>query len=158
MARILLALTVVLLATTTCQSLPTGTGCVDIPAGGCPLDRGGTCADPTCNALWACNAGAWSLMQECDQPDAGAGGGGAGGGPSDAGPDDGPCAMVSIDLTGQTQDCMPDLAFPDCDVAAALGCVQQACLTGCSDFWMCSMAGWIAVAYCTDDGQLIVTN
>jgi len=157
MRRLLLAFTVVLLATTSCQDLPTGTGCVEIPAGGCPLDRGGTCADPTCNALYSCTAGVWSFLQACDQPDAGAGGG-AGGGPGDAGASDGPCTMVSIDTTGEMQDCMPDLALPDCGVAAALGCVQQACSTGCTDFWLCSMAGWVPVAYCTADGQLIVTN
>jgi hypothetical protein len=159
MARLLLALSVVLLATVNCQGLPDGTGCVNIPDDGCPLDRGGSCADPTCNALWSCTAGAWSLVQECNQPDGGAGGGsGAGGGISDAGASDGPCVMANINLVGQTQDCTPDLAFPDCPVSAALGCADQACLTGCSDFWLCSMAGWVDVAYCTCDGQLIVTN
>ena len=157
MSRVLLALLVVLLAPAGCQGIPTGTGCSDIPAGGCPTDRGGTCDDPTCNALYACNAGAWSILQWCDQPDGGAGGGDAGGG--DGGPrDGGPCTPVSINTTGETQDCTPDLEGTDCSVEAALGCEETACLTGCSDFYLCTAPGWVHVAYCDDNGDLIVTQ
>ncbi len=161
MRRLILASLLVLLATVDCQRLPTGTGCVDIPTGGCPLDRGGTCDDATCNALYSCSAGVWSLMQVCVQPDGGAGGSGGGdgdGGISDGGASDGACTMVTINTMGEQQDCTPDLEGTDCPFQAALGCAQTACSTGCTDFWLCSMAGWVDVAYCTCDGQLVVTN
>jgi hypothetical protein len=47
------------------------------------------------------------------------------------------------------------LQRPDCPVEAANTC--QPCLTGCTDFLYCEAAGWLAVAYCDEDGQLIVT-
>jgi hypothetical protein len=60
----------------------------------------------------------------------------------------------SIDTSGQASGC-PGLQRPDCPVEAANTC--QPCLTGCTDFLYCEAAGWLAVAYCDEDGQLIVT-
>lgn len=156
------ALLVALLAAVSCQSLPPPAVCSDIPTNGCPVDRGGTCQDVTCAAIYECLNGAWILSQTCDNPlDGGAGGGGsgidggAGGGLS---PDGGPCTMVTIDAGGATDDCMIDLMFPDCPYQAAEGCAQSACLTGCSDFYICMDGGWYDVAYCDDNGQVVVTQ
>jgi hypothetical protein len=185
MRRALLLLVVVLLtvpaalvASPSCQSFPDSAPCNSIPDGGCPLDRGGTCDDPDCAALYGCDNGTWSFLQTCDQPDGGAGaggavtgtGGGGGGGPVYDGGLDG-CTPVVINTTGETMDCTPDLAGEegDCPIQAALGCAQRACLTGCSDFFLCVSVGtagcigspgpcWIDVAYCTDDGQFVVSE
>ena len=64
---------------------------------------------------------------------------------------------------GKTTGCTPDLENPpDCPVEAALGCAESACLTGCSDFFLCKATStgpqWIDVAYCDCDGQLLVTQ
>jgi hypothetical protein len=178
MSRVLAAIPIVvvlgtLLSAPSCQPLPTGAGCIDIPAGGCPTDRGGSCADPTCSAIYACTDGAWSFLMQCDQPDSGSGagagtGGGTGSSGAGTGGDGGACTPVVIDTTGEATNCTPDLAFPDCPVQAALGCAESACVTGCSDFFLCVAASnpmcgatsncWIDVAYCTDDGQLVITQ
>jgi hypothetical protein len=65
---------------------------------------------------------------------------------------------VHIDLTGQTTGCTPDLQNPDCPVQAAMGCAESVCLTGCGDFFLCLSSGWLDVAYCADDGGLVVTR
>jgi hypothetical protein len=146
-----------------CQGLPPIELCGEIPTGGCPIGLGGSCTDITCTGLYDCTGGLWILVQTCPpQPDGGgAGGGGAGGGMVDGGdageaPD--ACTPVHIDLTGETTDCMPDLENPDCPVEAALGCAESACLTGCSDFFLCTVNGWVDVAYCTCELQLVVTQ
>jgi hypothetical protein len=158
----------VLLAVVSCQGLPIAPICGEIPSGGCPEDRGGTCEDPTCTGLYECTAdNTWTEMQRCPAHDGGGGSGGSsstGGGDrldggSDGSDSDG-CTQVSIDLSGQTVDCMPDLENPpDCPVQAALGCIETACLVGCTDFWLCKTcpdgADWVPVAYCTDEGVLI---
>jgi hypothetical protein len=147
-----------------CQDFPPVVLCNGaIPSGGCPVGRGGTCADLTCNALWDCVGGQWVHVQTCPMPDGGTGGGGDGGPGGDAGEGEGGhCTPVHIDTTGQTSGCTPDLAFPDCPVEAAEGCAETACLTGCSDFFLCRQDGtnadWIDVAYCTDSGELVVTQ
>jgi hypothetical protein len=170
LALVLLAVPAALVASPSCQDFPPLAPCQGIPDGGCPLDRGGTCDDLDCATLYSCNDGAWSFLQACHHPDAGTGGSPvtSDGGPIyDGGPDG--CTPVVIDTTGQTTGCTPDNAFPDCPVAAAEGCAQSACLTGCGDFFLCVSPGtgdcqdvdtpcWIDVAYCTDDGQLIVTQ
>lgn len=137
-----------------CPTLPEAVPCGQIPAGGCPSGRGGTCEDPTCAGLWDCNDGKWVNVQTCAAPDAGPGGAG-GGGPMI---DGGPCTPVNIPTTGQTTDCTPDLQEPDCPVEAAETCAEQACLTGCADFFLCTKDGWNQVAYCDDiTGQLVIT-
>lgn len=127
--------------------------CGEIPEGGCPVGRGGTCADRVCAGLYDCVQGAWTLVTRCDQPDVGAGGAGGGPGP-DAG--DGGCAVVPIDHTGEAEGCTPDLQHPDCPASAAETCEQAACLGGCFDFFLCKGEGWVEVAYCTEEGQIVV--
>ncbi len=169
LVMVLVPVAAVVAAAPSCQDFPPVVPCDDIADGGCPIDRGGTCDDPTCNAIYDCVNGEWTIAQACMQPDAGAGGSGSDdGGPVDSGAADG-CTPVKIDTTGQTTGCMPDNAFPDCPAAAAEGCAESVCLTGCSDFFLCVAVGtgmcldttgpcWIDVAYCTDDGELVVTQ
>ena len=139
----------------------------EIPAGGCPLGRGGTCDDPTCTGLYNCLGGEWALELKCPMHDGGTGAGGAGGAQGsggDAGSSDSDaCTPVHIDVSGMTMGCTPGLENPpDCPVAAALGCEESACLTGCTDFFLCKSTStgpeWVDVAYCTCEGQLIVTQ
>jgi hypothetical protein len=148
-----------------CQGLPEGTSCDEIPSGGCPTDRGGSCDDPTCAAVYNCNNGAWSLFEECPASEGGVGGGYVvspdGGGVlplCSSEPIDGGCPMVTLDLSGQTTDCTPDLMFPDCPAVAAQGCAACACLTGCEDFYLCTEPGWVSVAYCDDEENLIASR
>src|SRR5688500_7643441 len=90
-----------------CQSPTTVARCGEIPGGGCPVGRGGTCADQECAALYDCVDGSWKLAQVCEL--AGSGGGGAGGtGGSGAG---GGCEGVVIEDPGGTG-CTPDLQEP----------------------------------------------
>ena len=127
--------------------------CGEIPPDGCPIGRGGTCDDATCAGLYDCVDGAWRLEQTCP-----GGGGGAGASSGAAGADAGPdgCASVRIDHTGETTGCEPDLQSPDCPVVAAETCAASACLTDCVDFFLCTARGWVAVAYCDEEGQLVV--
>jgi hypothetical protein len=126
--------------------------CGQIPDGGCPAGRGGTCQDLTCAGLYDCVEGAWTLLKACP--------GGTGtesdGGPdpSDAGPGD--CEKVVIDHTGELDACGPDLLSPDCPAAAAETCVFSACLTECIDFYLCTEGGWDLVAYCNEEGELVL--
>jgi hypothetical protein len=157
----------VVVVTATCQGIPDGATCDDIPDGGCPTDRGGSCADPTCSAIYLCNNGLWSLGQICPPYDAGSGGGGVGGSATvpEAGPlcshdGGGTCTPVVIDA-GNTADpstCTPDLMCGDCTVSAAYGCKECACTTGCDDFYICTPLGWVSVAYCDQNGNLIISN
>jgi hypothetical protein len=168
-------------AATSCQPLPEGAGCVDIPTDGCPIDRGGSCEDPTCHAIYNCNDGKWSLAQIC--PDGGTGGdvgigSGTGTGGGDAGPigeclnpttapDGGPCPMANFDLTGNLgpDQCTPDLQLScgDCPYEVATGtCTDCICVSGCLTFYVCANRamgmGWYEVGYCTDDGQFFLSN
>jgi hypothetical protein len=157
-----IALVVALVVAVSCQSLPSpGATCAEIPTNGCPTGRGGTCMDRSCAALYDCVNGTWTFRQACENPVTGAGGGSPGtgrGGTGGLGPDGGPCTPVNIDAGGQTDDCMVDLMSPDCPVEAAEGCAENVCLRGCSDFFLCMDGGWIDVAYCTDDGGIVVTQ
>jgi hypothetical protein len=132
-----------------CQSPTTVQRCGEIPGGGCPLGRGGTCADLECDALYDCLDGSWRLTQVCDPGTGGegAGGDGAGGGAG------GGCEGVVIDDPGGTG-CTPDLQEPDCPAAAAAAC--HPCLTGCADFFVCAARGWEAVAFCDEDGHVVL--
>lgn len=135
-----------------CGSSPGLLLCGEIPVGGCPIGRGGTCADEACAGLFDCVEGAWTLVENC--ADAGTSEG-TGGGVPEGGADAG-CDVVPIDKTGETTGCAPDLQSPDCPAAAADTCAETACLTDCSDFFLCTERGWIDVAYCTDEGSLVV--
>jgi hypothetical protein len=150
--RSFLALFALLGAVAGCPTLPEPVPCGEIPAGGCPIGRGGTCADPTCAGVYDCVDGAWVSTKTCPPPlDGGAGGGEDGGVP-----DGGPCTPVPIDTSGEALDCTPDLQEPDCPVEAAQGCLERACTTGCVDFYLCTTQGWSNVAYCDDGGTLII--
>ena len=135
--------------------------CGEIPAGGCPLGRGGSCDDTACAGLYDCVEGKWTREVDCSANGHGDGGGAEGG---DAGPD-AVCSLVTISHVGETTGCSADLQTPDCPVAAAeAACSESACLTGCSDFFLCvhdeaqaSKRSWSAVAHCDDDGQLMIS-
>lgn len=127
--------------------------CGEIPTGGCPMGRGGTCDDATCTGLYDCVDGDWTLTTECDQGSttvtSSAGGGGAGGG-------EGGCGAPMIDHGAEVGGCTPDLQEPDCPAVGAESCT--ACSTGCVDFYLCVAAGWELVAFCTEEGSLVVTQ
>jgi hypothetical protein len=125
--------------------------CGQIPEDGCPIGRGGTCADTTCVGLYDCVEGAWTLVTACP-----GGTGGAGGGTPDAG-GGGDCEKVVIDHTDETGGCVPDLQNPDCPAVAAETCVASACLTDCVDFYLCKQDGWALVAYCNEDGEVVLS-
>jgi hypothetical protein len=129
--------------------------CGEIPEGGCPLGRGGTCDDAACAALYDCLEGDWTEVERC--PD-NAGGAGVGGGAAGAGGGTGAggCTELVLDHTGEAHGCTPDLAHPDCPAVAAEGCRESACLTGCADFFLCKAGGWVDVAYCDEDGALVI--
>ncbi len=105
-------------------------------------------------------------MQTCPMRDGGAGGAGGahGDGGADAGGGDASdgdaCTPVNIDVSHEAMDCTPDLEFPDCPAQAALGCAETVCSTGCDTFYLCENTseglGWVSVAYCTCEGQLVV--
>jgi hypothetical protein len=134
--------------------------CGQIPTGGCPIGRGGTCDDSACNGLYDCVEGTWLLLTRCPGGDGGGGssaggmGGVAGAAGSGAQGGGGGCVGVTLDHTGETEGCAPELLLPDCPAVAAETC--QPCLTGCVDFFLCLEAGWTVVAYCTEDGEIVV--
>jgi hypothetical protein len=144
-----LGLSLLCLLAAACQSPQQIKLCGQIPDGGCPLDRGGTCEDALCAALYGCYDGVWVREEVCDQN---TGGGGSGGGSTGTGGD---CTPIQLDHTGETTGCQPDLQLPDCPVAAAEQCPQNACLTDCIDFFLCKAEGWTALAYCDEEGMLI---
>lgn len=132
--------------------------CGQIPQDGCPIGRGGTCEDATCAALYDCVEGAWTPVETCAGFSGGAGGGGGAGGLGGAGGAGGAntCTPVMIDKTGETTGCEPDLQNPDCPAVAAEPCAETACLTDCSDFFLCTKDGWVDVAYCDFDGVFML--
>jgi hypothetical protein len=153
------ALAVVLLAAAALAPAFAGCGspgelklCGQIPLDGCPIGRGGTCDDALCAALYDCVEGAWTPVESCSGFSGGAGGaGGAGGGGGVGG-----CEPFSFDKTGETTGCEPDLQSPDCPASAAEICAASACLTECIDFYLCMKDGWVDVAYCDEEGHLII--
>jgi hypothetical protein len=142
-----LAMVVLGLALAGCGSPSRVETCGMIPEGGCPLGRGGTCADATCAALYDCVDGAWTEAEACEGGGAtttSTGGGGEGPG----------CEPPVIDRTGEADGCTPDLLDPDCPAAAAEVC--DPCSTGCADFFLCTAEGWIDVAACDENGEFQV--
>src|SRR5262245_52986853 len=132
-----------------CHGPVTVQPCGEIPPGGCPIGRGGTCDDEECAALYDCLDGSWKLTTVCEG--AGAGGGGSGGGGTrGAG---GACEGVVID-DPMMPGCTPDLQEPDCPAAAAAAC--HPCLTGCEDFFVCERRGWRSVAFCDPEGHVVL--
>jgi hypothetical protein len=125
--------------------------CGEIPPGGCPIGRGGTCADPTCTGLYDCVSGHWRETMACPHPQ---GQGGAGSSSSANSSSSGQCTGAMLDHTKQTVGCTPDLEAPDCNSDVAETC--HPCTTGCIDFFMCEAQGWMTVAYCDGSGKLIL--
>jgi hypothetical protein len=152
---------VVTLMVASCQDLPNGTPCEGIPSGGCPIDRGGSCDDPDCSAIYLCDNGHWHISEVCPvrTEDGGMPDGG------DAGPvsvcmggDGGTCTPVTFDTTGQTANCSPalDATQGDCPANVAEGsCAECVCLSGCLTFLLCTTPGWVEVGYCTCDGTFV---
>ncbi|WP_437280725.1 hypothetical protein WME90_09245 [Sorangium sp. So ce375] len=124
--------------------------CREIPQGGCPVGRGGTCDDAACGALYDCFEGAWTEVARCDAPGEPVEEAGVGGGPGGA------CEMITLDRSGEAAGCTPALQQPDCPAEAAETCVDTACSTGCVDFFLCTAEGWRAVAYCDGQGRVTV--
>ncbi|WP_437637959.1 hypothetical protein [Sorangium sp. So ce854] len=122
--------------------------CGEIPEGGCPIGRGGTCDDDACRALHDCRDGAWTMVARCDRHGEPAPDAGAGGGPG------GDCEIVTLDRSGEASGCAPALQEPDCPAEAAETCAEAACRTGCIDFFLCTEEGWRAVAYCDEQGRV----
>jgi hypothetical protein len=152
--RLVAPLVVAVLFAFACQPSPELLLCGEIPEGGCPIGRGGTCDDATCVALYDCVEGRWTMTTRCDRGSgAGGSGGGAGGSGGGAG---GSCTLVTLDHTGEQGGCAPDLQSPDCPAAAAETCAETACLTGCLDFFLCTKEGWATVAYCDEDALLVL--
>lgn len=135
--------------------------CDQIPEGGCPLDRGGTCEDASCAALYGCYDGEWRRVEVCEGNTGGAGGGtgaagaagGAGGAAGPGGAGGAGCQPILFDHTDDSTGCIPDLQAPDCPAVVAEQCPEKACTTGCLDFFLCKTDGWEAVAYCDEDGN-----
>jgi hypothetical protein len=148
----LAALACAMLAFAACGTTDGPLLCREIPEGGCPIGRGGTCEDRLCSGLYDCVDGSWTLVTECHQGGGGGGAGGAGAGGGGAGG----CEVIALDHTGEETGCEPELQDPDCPAAAAETCVWSACLTGCLDFFLCKSDGWVLVAYCTEEGQVVI--
>ncbi len=141
--------------------------CGEIPANGCPLGRGGTCDESICAGLYDCVEGKWTLAVDCSA-DGGKGGDAGGDGgvhPVDGGAEaDAACTPVMLSHAGEAIGCQPDLEAPDCPVAVTdSACAETVCLSGCTDFYLCIQdpmqangKSWSAVAYCDDQGQLVV--
>jgi len=130
-----------------CGSYPEAVPCGQIPAHGCPLRGGGTCDDVTCGAIYGCVEGTWTFVETCSNAP-----------PDDAGTGPDSCTIATIDHTGETAGCKPDLQNPDCPVQAAEQCASSVCQSECSDFFLCTKDGWRVVAYCDQEGQLVVTQ
>lgn len=116
-----------------CGDEPTAQRCTEIPAGGCPLSRGLACADPACEAAYACRAGnVWELVERCpprveagapDAADAGRSWDAAVDAPEGA--NGGPGCGV--------------LQAPDCALGFVLSC-GSCC--GCEDLFVCARGAW----------------
>jgi len=126
--------------------------CGQIPTGGCPIGRGGSCADKSCTGVYDCVNGKWTETQAC--PASTTSSSGATGSTGSTG--SGMCMPGVLNHTGETTGCTPDLESPDCPASAAETC--SPCTTGCADFFMCLGTGWTDVGFCTAAGQLVVTQ
>lgn len=123
--------------------------CGEIPLGGCPIGRRGSCSDDTCAGLYDCVGGHWTLSRACAARDGGPDDGAADGADLDA-----PCTPVSIDAASTSAQCA-DLEVPDCQIKGFQTCAENACKTECTYFYICQPAGWLAVAHCDAQGHLV---
>jgi hypothetical protein len=136
-----------------CSDGPIAQACTDIPAGGCPLSRGLACADPLCEAAYACRPGnVWELRERCPTRAA----------PEDGGGDgavDAPDARASSSFDASIDappgatggpGCLP-LQAPDCPLGLVLSC--QGCC-GCEDLFVCASGAWELWGVCGPAGPV----
>ena len=151
-----------LLLLASCSDAPPLQLCGEIPEGGCPIGRGGTCLDPTCTGVYDCVGGNWTVTEQCTAPttsaasSSGSGVGGEGGGAA--------CGVTLTDeqKMHEAHGCSPGLESPDCPAVAAETC--SAC-SGCEDFFVCwgvaadcapgSAPCWLDMAYCDENGEVV---
>lgn len=143
------AIGLVLGAAAACSDdLPIARPCTNIPPGGCPIARGVSCDDPSCEAVYACRAGdVWELEKTCPPREGGTrGDGGVDPGdaraPIDASFDAPPGAFGGPGCS--------ELAVPDCALGLALACGAGCC--GCEDLFVCREGGWDLWGSCGDGG------
>jgi hypothetical protein len=136
-----IACAVVVLACDSNQAIVT---CRDIPDGGCPVQGGVECDDPTCAAAYSCADGGWVLSKTCP--------------PHDASIDD-VTTDVSPSDAGYDIDAPPGsfggpgceaLETPDCPLGFALICSSGCC--DCEDLYVCNDGGWDPWGTCSDAG------
>lgn len=134
-----------------CTGGAPGAPCVDIPAGGCPTQRGAdVCQDVTCSAVYDCNDGHWVLQQTCPpHGDSGAADGSGVG-------HDAATADAAVDAPPGAfggPGCV-DLQPPDCSLGSALACGGASDCCGCQDLFVCADGGWTPWGQCVDGGAV----
>jgi hypothetical protein len=150
--RSLLSLVAVLVAVTSCDSVPTPAPCVDVPDGGCPEDNGAdVCEDPTCAAVYECVSGAWVFQQQCPPHphDASADVSEAG---NDASADAQPDVHIDAPAGAYGGPGCVDLEMPDCPVGIGLACAGMVGCCGCEDLFACVEGGWNDWGVCNEAG------
>lgn len=140
---------VVPIAVASCSDGETPQECTGIPAGGCPLSRGVACADPACEATYACLPGnVWELRERCPaRPDGGA---------KDVSVPESSPSDASIDAPPGAYGgpgCGP-LQQPDCPLGTALSCPSSAACCNCEDLFVCENGGWTLWGSCAPDGGI----
>lgn len=132
-----------------CEDGTPSVPCVNVPPSGCPQYAGvDVCQDPSCDAVYACEAGRWKLDHRC--PARTADGGDATAPKRDAG---GSFDASDIDAPPGAfggPGCV-DLQLPDCSLGAALTCGSSDCC-GCMDLFVCDSGGWQPWGQCADGG------
>jgi len=141
------ALVVVLAA---CEDGATPRECTDIPQGGCPLARGVSCQDLTCQAVYLCRPNnVWELHEYCPARDGEAPREASV--PEEAAPPP-PSFDASIDAPPGAYGgpgCQP-LQSPECSLGLGLSCGAGCC--GCEDLYICENGGWSLWGVCGDGG------
>jgi len=137
------------LAAFACDDPPVDHPCMDIPANGCPIARGVSCADRRCESIYACRRGnIWEPLEKCPNfdPDAGFTFDPDAGTDADAAPvlDASPNAPPGA-YGGPG---CPTLQEPDCSVGLALACTSNCC--GCEDLFVCGGGVWNLWGACTN--------
>lgn len=145
-ALVVAALGIVALAFA-CHDDETFVACASIPAGGCPLNHGVSCEDPTCQAAYACIDREWQLDHVCPGYEGGAPT------PVDAGSD----VIEASTIRDADPDAPPGayggpgcgpLEIPDCMLGTALSCPSGCC--DCEDLFLCQNGGWEIYGSCKD--------
>lgn len=130
------------ITTTACGDVPQPVVCRDIPDGGCPYNAQ-ACEDPTCAAVYHCEAdGTWLLDHVCPARDGAteAGGDGGDGGTNDGSPGARDAAFADVPGASGGPGCV-DLEPPDCPLATGAACPANQCC-GCEDLYVCVDGGW----------------